>query len=406
MTKPLPHQHPPTSPHRSYGCWLVAFASLLISFALIVLSFFLPPINLPDRFLAAQFSPLNAGSPAAALDTEFRLSLPAEETVDDFAVKLERLSASELDTADADQPPWLASARQALPDFLALSSPLYLIESRGEPPASMRIELKPPAESALPARLSLYGWNGERWRFIPAEYAGGLLLGAADFAPRAIAAFQIMPSAPIVLIAQEVTQDLDAEIAALATILSPAGLRPTLEGSLIGGLAPGGATDAPYLFMPLIRNFADPRAIDIATVETLISQPRLRKNHIARISDLAAFNSFDGVFIDYRGLSPHHRDDFALFISELAASFSQRDLRLGVVVGAERGADGAWGSAAYDWRRIGEAADYFQLRPLINPLDYMQDESGSVDDLLRAVTGAVARNKVLPRFERPFCARG
>ena len=305
------------------------------------------------------------------------------------------MSAAAFANPKPEEPPWLAAARQSLPESLALGGPLFLIESRGDAPSRLSVELKPPPTSPQPARLLLYGWNGEDWRFIPAEYAGGLLLGAADFVPRAIGAFQIKPAAPIVLIAQEVSHDLDPEIAALATILSPAGLRPTLEGSLIGSLAPGGDANAPYLFMPLIRNFADPRAIDIATVETLISRPDLRADHISRISELAAFNNFDGVFIDYRGLSRRHRADFALFISELAASFAQRDLRLGVVIAAERDADGAWASAAYDWRQIGEAADYVQLRPLINPLSYARGESGSADDLLRQVSGAVARDKVL-----------
>ena len=84
-------QSPPPRPRRhKAGCWLVAFTSLLITFALIVLSLFLPPINLPDRLLAAQFSPLNAASAAIALDAQFRLSLPADASADDFAVKLDR----------------------------------------------------------------------------------------------------------------------------------------------------------------------------------------------------------------------------------------------------------------------------------------------------------------------------
>ncbi|MCY4064156.1 MAG: hypothetical protein OXG53_17435 [Chloroflexi bacterium] len=394
MTKPLSHQ-PPAPPRHRFGCWLVAFTSLFIAFALIALSLFLPPIDLPDRLVAAQYIPLNAETPAISLDAGFRLSLPAGASADDFAVKLDLMSAEAFASRDPEEPPWLTAARQSLPESLVLGGPLFLIESRGDAPASLGIELKPPPDSPLPARLSIYGWNGENWRFIPSEYAGGLLLGAADFVPRALGAFQIKPAAPIILIAQEVTHDLDPEIAALATILSPAGLRPTLAGSLIGSLAPGGDTNAPYLFMPLIRNFADPRAIDIATVETLISRPDLREHHINRISDLAAFNSFDGVFIDYRGLSHRHRGDFARFIAELAASLSQRDLRLGVVIAAEIDADGAWASAAYDWRPIGEAADYLQLRPLINPLSFTRGESGSADDLLRQITGAVARDKVL-----------
>ena len=394
MTKPL--SHPPPRPGHATASCLVAFAALLISAALIALSLFLPPINLPERLIAAQFSPLSAASPAIAIERDFRLSLPPDEIAGEYAVKIERLPAVEVQSADGVGASWLAEALGDLPDFLTLSSPLYVIESRGSPPANLQIELMPPADAPMPTnRLALYGWNGERWRFIPSEFAAGALQGKADFAPLALAAFQISAAPPIVLISQEVMQDLDAEIAALATILSPAGLKPTVEGGLIGSLAPGGDVDGAYLFMPSIRNFTDPRAIDIHTIETLISRPRLRQRHIALISELAGYNRFDGVFIDYRGLSPRHRDDFTRFVSELAASLSARDLRLGLVVAPERDADGAWRSAAYDWRRIGEAADYFQLNALINPLSYLPDETGAAGGLLRAVTGAVARNKVL-----------
>ncbi len=378
---------PPPRRHRAASC-LVALAALLISGALIALSLFLPPIDLPGRLLAAQYSPLNAASPAIDFDGELRLSLPADQTSAEYAVKIERLPAAAFDSA-ADSETSLAGLRQALPAFLSLASPVYLLEDLGAPPAKLQIELAPPAEPP-PARLSLYGWGGETWRFIPADYAEGALQGLADFAPRALAAFQLIPAPPIILVSQEVTQDLDPEIAALATILSPAGLRPTLAGSLIGSLAPGGAAAAPYLFMPLIRNFADPRAIDVATIEALISRPRLQKAHIDHLSDLASYNRFDGFFIDYRGLQPQHREDFARFISQLAASFSQRDLRLGLVIAPERDALGG-----YDWQQIGAAADYIQLRPLINPLDYAPGDPGALDDLLRQLSEIVASNKVL-----------
>lgn len=394
MTNPRPQHHAQPPRRRASAPCLVALTSLLIAFALIALSLFLPPINLPDRLLAAQYSPLNADSPAIALNAELRLSLPAAATVADFAVKLERLPADEFESADAERSAWLALARQNLPDFLTLRSPLYAIESRGDAPQTLHIELRH-APVELPERLSLYGWNGGSWRFIPSETAAGLLLGAADFAPRTIAAFEISPSAPIVLVSQAVNEDLDADVAALASILSPAGLRPNSAGGLIGSLAPGGDVEAPYLFMPLIRNFADPRAIDVATVETLISNPRRRAAHIARIVDLLLYNSFDGVFIDYRGLSLANRADFASLIAELSASFTERGLRLGVVLPAEKSADGKWGSDAYDWRRIGDAADYLQLRAIIDPLAFSPESPASVAGLLRQVTNSVARYKVL-----------
>lgn len=390
MTKP-PY-HPPR--RRAAAPCLIALTSLLIAAALTGLSLFLPPINLPDRLLAAQYSSLNAASPAIALGAEFRLSLPPAESSADYAVKLTRLPAGDFESADADEIPWLTAARESLPSFLTLRSSLYLVESRGQPPSTLNLELQPDGVD-MPQRVSLYGWDGEHWRFIPSEAAASLLLGDADFAPRVIAAFEITPSAPVVLISQEVNEDLDADIIELATILSPAGLRPTANGGLIGSLAPGGDADAPYLFMPLIRNFADPRALDITTIETLIASPSLRADHVARVTDLVLYNRFDGAFIDYRGLSLEHRADFAQFIAELAQSFTAQGLRLGVVVSAEASADGIWESGAYDWRQLGAAADYIQLRAIIDPSAYLPQGAGAVANLLRQLTASVARNKVL-----------
>lgn len=378
-------------PRHRASC-LVSCASILIAAALAAISLFLPPINLPVRLLARQYSPLNAASPTIAIDAELRLSLPANQRAADFAVKISRLSAA-FESADASQPAWLPSAREQLPPFLTLASPLYLIESRGDAPGALQIELTPPAAAAKPERPALYGWSGAVWRFIPSEFVAGALLGAADFTPRLLAAFQFAPSEPIVLLAQDVDQDLDSEIAALADILSPAGLRPTRSGALIGSLAPGGSASAPYLLMPVIRDFTDPRAIDQSTVATLIAQAGPRALHIARITELAKFNGFDGVFIDYRGHSSDQRDDFTRFIAELAASLSQDGLRLGVVAPAEIGADGSRGSGATDWRRIGEAVDYLQLGAVINPRAFTP--GGAVHDLLRVAASQVARNKIL-----------
>ena len=142
---------------------------------------------------------------------------------------------------------------------------------------------------------------------------------------------------------------------------------------------------------PRSATYSDPRALDIATVSSIVSHPQLRTDHIARITDLAEFNGFDGVFIDYRGLSLEHRAAFTRFITELAAGLAQVDLRLGVVVPVEPNADAQ--RSAYDWRRIGEAADYFQLPATIDPRAYAPDEA--VSDQLRQVTRRVAANKVL-----------
>ena len=203
------------------------------------------------------------------------------------------------------------------------------------------------------------------------------------------------PSRPIVLVAQDVSDDLDPAVAGLATILSPAGLRPAPSGGLVGSLAPGGSGDGSYRFMPVIRNFADARAIDKATVAAIMANPALRREHVAQITNLTSYNRFAGIFIDYRELSGEQGADFASFISELAASFAEQGLLLGAVVPTEFGADGNWEDGGYDWRAIGAAVDYFQLRPVVDPRHFAPAGDGSVADLLQVASTRVERKKIL-----------
>ena len=172
-------------------------------------------------------------------------------------------------------------------------------------------------------------------------------------------------------------------------------MRPTQSGGLVGGLAPGGNADAAYAFMPVLRNFADPRALDTDTTSAILGNPALRADHAARIAELASFNRFDGIFIDYRGLNGEQRADFSLFIADVAERFSGFDLRLGVTIPAALDAGGEWDSAGYDWRAIGAAADYFHLRPLLDPRHFAPAGPGTLADLLGRAASLVDRDKIL-----------
>jgi len=365
---------------------------MLIAAALTALALFLPPIDLPDRLLARQYSPLNAGSPILTYESELRLYVSEADAGADFALKVSHLSQAEFASVSPDHPPWLPAARQALPQSHKLLSALYLLDARGTPPASLNIELSHAADSD---RLSLRGWDGDSWRFIPSARSGDVTTGTSDFAPRAFALFERRPAAPIVLVAQEVSHDLKDDVVGAASILSPAGLRPNDQGGLVGSLAPGGDSEAAYQYMPLIRNFLDPQALDTTTVETILSNPALRQRHIDQIRRLLSVNEFAGVIIDYRGFSLEYRESFAQFVTELGASLSQEGGQLGVVVRAERSAEGEWQGGVYDWRRLGAAVDYFVLRATLHPQDFTSGSAGNVQGLLRAATGAVAGHKLL-----------
>ena len=337
-------------------------AAVLIAGALTAAALFLPPISLPDRLLALSFTPLTADSPAV-INERLIIALPPAAPATDFAIKLDRASPDWLDNALAHMPAYLSAYGEAVP-----------LQTRGDAPDSLLFDLALPADSP---RVALYGWDSAAWRFIPAQLTSHGIRGREDFLPLAVGAFVEGESAPILLVMQEIDADLEAAVAGMADILAPAGLRPVASGALIGSLAPGGAVEAGYAFMPLVRNFDDAAAVDRVTVAALLTNPDLRAAHVRHLRDVAAFNEFAGFVIDYRGLTADLRAAFADFVGELGNALADDGLSLGVVIpGGERD--------VYDWAAIGAAADY------VIALELADD-----DALLHEMAMQIPRRKLL-----------
>ena len=66
-----------------------------------------------------------------------------------------------------------------------------------------------------------------------------------------------------------------------------------------------------------IRNFSEPNALDVGTIETLLSSEALIAEHIRQLTACAQScyqgEAVSGIAIDYRGLPASVRDQFSLF---------------------------------------------------------------------------------------------
>ena len=379
-------------PRQSTGCWLVAFTAILIAAALAGIGLLLPPFNLPARITALQYNSLNADNPELALGAEFAVSLPENSDSATIALKVTALpwAADESDQSE-NHSATIQLARENLPAHLAPQSPIYALESPAVLPPGLRFAMSLPAAASNPDLLSLYGWDGADWRFMPSQQAENKLHAEARFPPWALALFHVSAAPPLLMITQELAHELDADVAALATILSPAGLRPTPQGGLSGRLAPGGDADSGYLYMPVIRNFDDPRAVDAAAIARLISDDMARAAHVAQIARLAAVNGFHGVFIDYRDLPEGARASYSAFITRLASALQGQGLLLGIVAPAHSASAGQ--ADAYDWRALGAAADYLKLDASIAPDAHGRGQL--ITKLLRRALNLVERKKIL-----------
>lgn len=395
-TQNLPPVSQPPAQSGGIGCWIPALLTGFVVFVLIIVGLFLPPIDLWNRLFGPQYAVLSADANAIAADG---LTLVVDPTNPgrDFGVGLDSVSVNAFLAGSTNQP-WAAAALAAAPSHLALQSPVYTIETTGQAPDTLSLDISVPPTAGSPDVLSVYAWDTStnEWRFVPSSRSSDSLITArVDTVPHHLALFQVAPpQQPTVLVSVDVVQTLSPDVAELATMVAPAGLQPTTQGTLTGSLAAGFNLNAGYMVVPALRNYVDSRALDPETVTTIISNRNLRSEHIAQITSFAS-GGFGGVLIDYRDLPLEQRENFSAFITALGASLDNQGLMLGVVVPGAENIAGAWETGAYDWQAIGQAADLVQINLPTNPQTYAPGENQLVEAMLRWTTGQIDRRKIL-----------
>jgi hypothetical protein len=358
------------------GCWITGAGTLLCAGVFIAAGLFLPPVRLIDRLSGPQLVPLPASGDSLSADG---LTLTvAEAGGADFGALI---TATE---ADGESP---------IPGQQYIDR-RYQIDSAGRAPASVRVTLTMP--DAVPAALTgLYAWDEQGGvRFVPTYVDGRQVTAVLSTLPSELALLAAnVPAQPLILETVDVTQTLRPEAAQSASIVAPAGLQPTMAGTLSGSVAAGFDLNAAYRVMPVLRNFNDPRATDPATIETILSNPALRSAHARQIAAFAA-SGYDGVVIDYRDLPESQRDAFTAFIASVSAALEPTGLSLGVVVPAPRPAeDGLWylDEGAYDWPALGQHVTLMQV--VVQPGDLL--DARFLDGMLSALVRQVERSRLL-----------
>jgi spore germination protein len=99
---------------------------------------------------------------------------------------------------------------------------------------------------------------------------------------------------------------------------------------------------------------------DAKRVDRVISSAQARKKHINELLQMVERKKFDGIDIDYEALKGHQRENFSLFIEELAGELHERGKILGVAIHpktAEYLPEEDNGSQAQDLIRLAKAAD-------------------------------------------------
>jgi spore germination protein YaaH len=97
-------------------------------------------------------------------------------------------------------------------------------------------------------------------------------------------------------------------------------------------------------------------------IHTMVSDPANRAKHINELVEIVSSEGYDGIDIDYESMNLEDKDDYSLFIEELAAALHAEKKLLSVTVHPKTSDDAAWESArGQDWARLGAAADMFKI---------------------------------------------
>jgi hypothetical protein len=137
--------------------------------------------------------------------------------------------------------------------------------------------------------------------------------------------------------------------ASVLTVLHPLVFIPSPDGTLAGarpGVPPAGYQIVPGVVAP------DPEIVD-----TILRSTELRDTHAGAIAAAVQEGNYSGIAVDYRGVNPTLREQYTEFIEALSGALGDdgRTLTLTLPMPVIQGSDVDTG--AYDWERLGAAAD-------------------------------------------------
>ncbi len=100
---------------------------------------------------------------------------------------------------------------------------------------------------------------------------------------------------------------------------------------------------------------------DPYTVSRMLSTPQTRQRHIDQLTALAKDYGFYGIDIDYESLRYRDRNNFSLFIEELAQALQAQNIKLAVTVQPKTTAKRSNGAGVNDWPRLCRVVDRLQI---------------------------------------------
>ena len=281
-------------------------------------------------------------------------------------------------------------------------SNLYTLKTCSVLPQQMTLSVDIPPQIKDVNTLDLYGWDGAQWNWLggKADVQTRKLVAEVKQPPQQLALLQITTAKPIVG-AELAMRDANtggpvvALPADLVKEIVPSGLYLGDFGELAGDRTQIRQPQVGVKTYPAVRNWGSNGVINRTLVQHLLQNTAARSNHIANLTQFAVAQKYDGIAVDYRGVSLAQRDDFTEFMRLLAGSLHASNKRLIVVVPApERttNPDPAkeWDEGAYNLPALSAIADQINLDLCYEP----EILANNLDSVMQWAISRINRQKL------------
>jgi hypothetical protein len=251
-----------------------------------------------------------------------------------------------------------------LPAGLVALSPLYeLSVPAGAEEQGCRlttISLGTPTQD--PSNLAFYTYRDNTWvRLAAATLAddGAAAESELEDIPDNLTVLRLAAATHLALGSLPSGGSIDPAAAGLLSVVSPVDYTPAADGSIVG-TATSLDSDQGLDILPTIAA----REGDAArAVNAILRNSGLTASHIEGIVSLAEGSDLRGVDIDYRQVDASVKSEFSQFITDLAQELHKTGRKLSITLPMPTVGESSIDTGAYDWERLGKAADYVKLLP-------------------------------------------
>ncbi|MGQ9573251.1 MAG: glycosyl hydrolase family 18 protein [Dehalococcoidia bacterium] len=250
-----------------------------------------------------------------------------------------------------------------LPEGLVALSPFYELtvpaEAEEQGCRLTSISLDTPTQD--PSNLAFYTYRDGTWMRLAAATLvndGTAAEAELEDIPDNLTVLRLAAATYVALGSLPSGTSVDPAAAGLLSIVSPVDYAPTADGSIVGT-----ATSLADQGFDIYPTIAAREGDAVTAVNTILRDSSLTTRHIEDIVSLAGSGDFRGIDIDYRKVDASLRSQFSQFVADLAQELHKTGRKLSIALPLPSGRDGNIDTGAYDWERLGTAADYVKILP-------------------------------------------